>query len=200
MNAPAHTGASAISAAALREIVIESYLRTLRDHKERCDKAIEQLSARQLHEAIAPGTNSPAVIMRHLSGNLASRFTDFLASDGEKPGRDRDSEFVDDHLPREAQIARWNAAWSLFERTIAALSIDDLARTITIRSEPHSVPRAIERALTHVAYHTGQLLLIARLIKERQPRATWSWVTVPPGGSRAHNETMGAIFRATGAG
>ena len=113
---------TAPTAEALHAIVIDSYLRTLRDHKDRCDKAIAQLSAKQLHETIAPGTNSPAIIMRHLAGSLSSRFTDFLSSDGEKPGRDRDREFIDDHLSREEEIARWNAAWQLVETTIAGLS------------------------------------------------------------------------------
>lgn len=188
------------TAEALHAIVIESHLRTLRDHKERCDKAIAQLSAKQLHETIAPGTNSPAILMRHLAGSLASRFTDFLTSDGEKPGRDRDREFTDDHLSREKEIARWNAAWQLVESTIAGLSAADLTRTITIRTEAHSVPQAVERALTHIAYHTGQLLLMARLIKEREPHAKWSWITVPPGGSKAYNDTMRAIEKASGAG
>lgn len=185
---------------ALHAALVDAWIRTLRDHKDRCDKAIAQLDDHQLHETIAPDTNSPAVIMRHLAGNFTSRFTDFLGSDGEKPDRDRDREFVDDRLPRAAQLARWEHAWRLVLDAVAALSPDDLARTITIRAEPHSVPAAIERAVTHVAYHTGQLLMIARIIKSRDPNARWAWITVAPGKSKAFNDAMHAIHRASGAG
>jgi hypothetical protein len=177
--------------------IIEAWLTVLREHKDRCDKAITQLSDRALHDTIAPGSNSVAVIMRHLSGNLTSRFTDFLVSDGEKPGRNRDNEFVDDRLPRAAQLKRWNDAWSLLLGTVEKLRPEDLTRTITIRSEPHTVPRAMNRALAHIAYHTGQILLIARLVQEREPRSKWSWVTIAPDRSREFNEAMKAAFEAS---
>lgn len=189
--------ATRMDVAAIHRIVVDGWLTTMREHKDRCDRAIAQLSDAQLHATIAPGANSVAVLMRHVAGSLSSRFTAFLTSDGEKAGRDRDREFVDDRLARAAQLTRWNEGWGLAVGAIRGLTAEDLGRVITIRSELHSVPRAVERAISHVAYHTGQILLCARLIAEREPRGKWNWVTVRPGASGAYNDAMRAAFESS---
>jgi hypothetical protein len=121
------------------------------------------------------------LIVKHLAGNLRSRWTDLLANDGEH-GRDRDAEFVvgpDDS--RSNLMARWDAGWDALEATLKSLNPSDLPKTIAIRGEPFSVQQALLRGLTHAAYHTGQILYLVRLWK---PDA--SWLTIPPGESRGH--------------
>lgn len=156
------------------------------------EKAIAQLGDDDLRRSAGGDTNSVAVIMKHLAGNLRSRFTDFLTSDGEKPWRDRDSEFLDDFAPgaagRQQATARWNEGWACALAALDALTDADLARTVTIRGEPHTVQRALARSLAHAGYHTGQILLIARLLVGPE---RWRVITIPKGGSQEHNRRMG---------
>ena len=120
------------------------------------------------------------MLVRHLSGNLASRFTDFLDSDGEKPWRDRDEEFAERPYTRAELDALWADGWRALETALAGLGEADLARTVTIRGEPWSVHAALCRSLAHVAYHVGQILYIARWLNPQG-----EWLTVPPGRSKA---------------
>lgn len=154
------------------------------------EKALAQLDAGELRRSPDAETNSPAVLMKHVGGNLRSRFSDFLVSDGEKPWRSRDAEFVDDFPPGEAGRAAahqaWDAGWRTLAETLAALDDADLARTVTIRGEPHSVARALSRSLAHTAVHCGQIVLVARLLAG--PR--WRTLSIPRGGSDAHNRAM----------
>lgn len=131
--------------------------------KKLADKSIEQLSDEQLHVTLDPDANSVAVLMRHMAGNMRSRWTDFLTTDGEKPDRNRDGEFEDDAGENAASMrARWDAGWACLFATLDALTPADLARTVTIRGEPHTVAQAIQRQLTHYAYHVGQIVLLAK--------------------------------------
>ena len=155
------------------------------------EKALGQLDERQIHQRPLAGASTPAQIVNHLAGNLASRFTDFLTTDGEKPWRDRYAEFDDaPGLERDELMARWARGWSTLEAAVGGLAPADLSRTITIRAEPHTVAQALSRALDHTAYHTGQVVLLAKAIKGE----AWQTITVPPGGSKAHNEAMRGRF------
>jgi len=137
-------------------------------------------------------TNSIALIVKHIAGNARSRWTDFLTSDGEKPDRDRDTEFeqfVED--TRESLMARWARGWDLVDQALAPLSDDDLERTITIRGEPHTVSQAIIRQIAHYGYHVGQIVLLARIVRG----AAWSTLSVPRGHSAQFNASMRASFQ-----
>jgi uncharacterized damage-inducible protein DinB len=151
-------------------------------HKSLADRAVAGLSDERFAQRPAEHVNPIALVVKHLAGNLASRWSQFLTSDGDKPNRDRDSEFVlAPSDTRESLLAAWEIGWSTLFATLATLTDDDLDKTVTIRGEPHRVQQAILRGLDHVAYHTGQILFIARLLN---PEGTY--LTIPPGGSRQH--------------
>lgn len=171
----------------MNRVVIEAFEQTFGGQKSLAERALSQLGDEQLHAAAAPGMNSIAVIMRHLSGNMASRWTDFLASDGEKPWRERDREFVDDQLDRAALMRRWEDGWRCVFDALSALSDADLGRTVMIRGQAHSVARAIARQIDHYGYHTGQIVTFARILAGKN----WKHLSVPPGGSAAFNASMG---------
>jgi len=142
---------------------LDDCLFQLRKLKAQADKAMAQVDDQQFFAVIDPDANSIALIVKHVSGNMRSRWTDFLTSDGEKPDRDRDSEFERGSADtREAILARWEAAWELLFKTIAALGPDDLGRTVTIRNEPHTVVQAINRQTSHYSAHVGQIVLLAK--------------------------------------
>ena len=151
------------------------------------DGALAQLDDAQLHESVGHDVNPVAVVARHVAGNLTSRWTDFLTADGEKPSRDRDAEFDDDGLGRAAVLERWEAGWAVLFGALRALTPGDMTRTVRIRGEPHSVPLAALRSLDHIAYHVGQIVLIAKTLRG----ADWRTLTVPRGGTRAFNESLG---------
>jgi uncharacterized damage-inducible protein DinB len=137
-------------------------------------------------------SNSVAIIVKHLAGNLNSRWTDFLTTDGDKPWRDRDAEFIvgpDD--TRERLLAAWKAAWGVLFLTLAHLTEADLERTVTIRGEAHTVVQALHRSMTHAAYHTGQIVYLCRLLK----KDGWRWITIPPGQSQQFKARGGDYLR-----
>ncbi len=166
--------------------VIDGALAAFRSNKGWADKAIAQLSDDKLHMALDANTNCIAIIMKHVAGNLLSRWTDFLTTDGEKPWRNRDDEFVDTFSARSELIAIWESGWQRLFDTLAALSPDDLGRSVAIRGEPHSVPLALERSLAHTAYHVGQIMLIARVLAGDQ----WTTITIPRGSSATYNQKV----------
>ncbi len=170
--------------------IIDAFARRFRSDKELMERAAIQISDAQLHLALDENTNSVAVIMKHASGNLVSRFSDFLTSDGEKPNRDRDSEFVDDIADRASMMARWEAGWGVLFSTLAELTDADLTRTITVRGEGMSVLDALVRALSHQAYHGGQIVQLSR----HRAKENWKTLTVPRGGSKQLNEKMKQKF------
>jgi hypothetical protein len=131
--------------------------------KDQADKAIAQITADQLFATIDADANSIALIMKHVAGNMRSRWTDFLTSDGEKPDRHRDSEFeAEGRDTRESIVAAWEHAWQLTLDTIAALGPDDLEKTVQIRGQDLTVVQAINRQLAHYAEHVGQIVLLAK--------------------------------------
>ncbi len=143
------------------------------------DKATAQLPDEALFAAPA-GSNSIAIIMKHLAGNMRSRWTDFLTTDGEKPDRHRDTEFVlDDGDTAESLREHWQAGWRTTLDSIGALTPDHLEKTVRIRTEPHTVPQAILRQLSHYAYHVGQIVLLARHLAG----GDWDYLSIPPGQS-----------------
>ena len=133
-----------------------------RELQQQCDRAMAQVPYEQWSHRLDPGSNSIVTLMLHLSGNMLSRWTDFLTSDGEKPTRDRDSEFEDTALSREALLARWEEGWACLFRALTSITEADLDRIVTIRSKPHSVVEAINRQLTHYGAHTGQMIFLAK--------------------------------------
>src|SRR6516162_7440979 len=155
-------------------------------NKRLADRAIEQLPDDKLRIALDPNTNCIAVIMKHVAGNLLSRWTDFLTTDGEKHWRNRDDEFVDTFTAREELIAYWESGWQRLFDLLAGLKADDLGWTVTIRGEPHSVPLAIQRSLAHCGYHVGQIILIARILAGEH----WTTITIPRGASAGYNQRV----------
>ena len=153
-------------------------------YRRMIDAAVVQLTDDELTQRPAAEVNSVAAILRHLGGNLRSRWTDFLTSDGEKPDRNRDAEFADWPGDRASLMAYFDAGWQTMRDSLAALTADDLTKKVTIRGEQHSVQQAIVRSITHTSYHVGQIMLVARLVHD----GTWRWLTIAPGGSAAHNQ------------
>ena len=142
---------------------LDEIFRSLRGHKRLADQAIAQLSDEQFFAEPSSDSNSVAIMVKHMAGNLRSRFTDFLTADGEKPDRDRDQEFImHDGDTREEMLRAWERHWQLLFDSVQSLQPDDLDRTVTIRDQPHSVLRALQRAAAHLAYHTGQIVFLAK--------------------------------------
>jgi L-amino acid N-acyltransferase YncA len=166
--------------------VLESAITSFRSKKVWADKAVAQLSDDQLHVALDANTNSVAIMMKHVAGNLLSRWTDFLTTDGEKPWRNRDDEFVDSFASREELWSHWERGWDCLFKTLTALKPDVLTKTVTIRGEPHSVPLAIHRSLAHCAYHTGQIVMLARSLAGDD----WETITIPRGESESYNKAV----------
>src|SRR5690349_4039797 len=135
---------------------LEDSLSLFRYYKTLSERAMAQVSDDQLFTTLDDESNSIAVIVKHMAGNLRSRWTDFLTSDGEKPTRNRDTEFTDPPQSRESLLKIWNEGWDLLFRALEPLTEADLARTVKIRGEAHSVMQAVNRQLTHYAYHAGQ--------------------------------------------
>ena len=146
------------AADALRFIAAEFTL-----NRRLAERAVAQMPPGDLGWLPDNESNSVAMLMKHVGGNLLSRFTDLLTTDGEKPTRDRDAEFRNDVVAHDAVLARWNAGWDCVEQALAALSPADLNREITIRGEPHTVLQALLRAVCHAAYHCGQIVELARM-------------------------------------
>jgi uncharacterized damage-inducible protein DinB len=168
-------------------LYIDEAFRSLRGHKRLADGAITQLNDEQFFATLDSESNSVAIIVKHMAGNMRSRFTDFLTSDGEKPDRNRDQEFITDPgTTREEVLRRWEQYWQLVFETLNSLHAEDLTRTVTIRGEPHSVLQAINRQVAHYAYHVGQIVCLAKHWKG----ADWKTLSVPKGKSDEINAKM----------
>jgi uncharacterized damage-inducible protein DinB len=167
---------------------VEDSLSIFRYYKKLAERAMEQVSDDRLFAALDEGMNSIAVIVKHMSGNMQSRWTDFLTSDGEKPGRDRDAEFSDPPATREALLQVWEEGWQCVLGTMESLSDADLGRTVTIRGEAHSVMQAINRQIAHYSYHCGQIVFLAKHLCAGH----WRILSVPPGKSREFTERVQA--------
>lgn len=147
------------------------------------EKTIAQINEKEFFKVVGHEGNSIAVILKHLSGNLTSRFTDFLTSDGEKPWRNRDTEF-DVHGMNKAELMEsWNKAWSVLENAVFTLDTADMNRTVTIRSVQFTVEEALARSLAHFAYHVGQIVFMGKIFKAEE----WQYLSIAPGKSKEYN-------------
>lgn len=159
---------------------LENVIREFEAMKRQAERALEQVSDDQLNVALDPEANSLAVIVKHLAGNMRSRWTEFLTSDGEKPDRDRDGEFLGT-LMRGELLARWQRGWDCVFAAMSSLTPEDLLRSVTIRGEAHTVVQAIDRQLTHYSGHIGQIVFLAKHLAG--PR--WRSLSIPRGQSGA---------------
>ena len=150
------------------------------------DGAMQQADDHQFFRDLGDHSNSIAIIVKHMVGNMRSRWTDFLTADGEKPNRNRDSEFIIDDDTRPQLMAAWDSAWTLVLDTLKRLSDGHLDATVLIRGEAHTVRQAVLRQLNHYAYHVGQIVLIAKI----GAGASWESLSVPRGKSEAFNEAI----------
>jgi len=163
----------------------QDVLKRLRGHRRLVEKALAQVSDEAFFRTPSPESNSIAVIVKHLAGNMRSRFTDFLTTDGEKPDRDRDGEFEASET-RDELMRAWNEGWDRLLEAVEPLSVEDLGRTITIRSEPHTVFGALNRHLAHFAYHAGQIAYVAKL----WAGDGWKTLSIPKRGSAEYIEAL----------
>ena len=171
---------------------LQSAVKSFSTYKDLADRAMAQVTDEQFFMSLDAESNSIAVIVKHLAGNLQSRWTDFLTSDGEKADRDRDSEFELSDSTTRAQLQQaWDRGWRCAFDTLNALTPEDLERTIHIRAEPHSVVKAINRQLMHGAYHVGQIVFLAKHFAS----GAWQTLTIPRRASQALNAEMFARKR-----
>lgn len=164
-------------------MVVEAVRGEYRRYRLLCEGAMSQLEEHQLFLAPAEDSNSIGVLVQHVAGNLASRFTDFLTSDGEKEWRNRDAEFEPVLADRESLLACWTNGWAVLDAALDMLDDSQLERQVTIRQQPLSVIDALERSLAHVAYHSGQIVLLARL----HTGAGWKSLSIAKGASGLYN-------------
>jgi hypothetical protein len=162
---------------------LSTVIRRLKYYKELGEKTFEQLDEKDFHWQPSSESNSIAVIIQHVSGNMLSRWTNFLTEDGEKEWRQRDDEFDVHDYSREQLMEVWKKGWNCLFDTLNSLKADDLVKTISIRKEPLSAVDAINRQLAHYPYHIGQILYIGRMIKNE----AWKNLSIPKGSSRQYD-------------
>ena len=165
---------------------LEDCLALFRQYKGLAERAMEQITDEQLFATLDPESNSIAIIVKHLAGNMRSRWTGFLTTDGEKPDRRRDVEFIDPPPTRRDLLEAWEDGWKLLFETLESLSDDDLKRTITIRGEAHSVMQAVNRQVAHYGLHVGQIVLLAKHFAGNG----WKAVSVPRDQSAEFNRQV----------
>lgn len=165
---------------------LESALKRFRNYKELGDKTFAQLSEADFHFQPNEACNSIAVIIQHMAGNMLSRWTDFLTSDGEKEWRNRDGEFEEQQLNREQLLAYWEKGWACCLGAIGSLSAEDLTKTICIRTEALTVIDAINRQLAHYPSHVGQIMLMGKIVKGN----SWQSLSIPKGSSARYNQEV----------
>ena len=175
----------------LANAYLESATKRSAYYKELGDRSFVQIPDEAFHFAPNGASNSIAVIVRHMAGNMLSRWTNFLTEDGEKTWRERDMEFEEPDLDRAGVITLWEKGWDCFLSALRDLNDDDLLKTIHIRSEPLSVVDAINRQLSHYPYHVGQIVYLARLFRGDD----WQSLSIPKGDSQAFNKGMGHTLR-----
>ena len=166
----------------------EDSLTLFRYYKKLAERAMEQVTDGQLLTVLDGEANSIAIIVKHMAGNMRSRWMDFLTSDGEKPDRNRESEFEDPPATRDALLKLWEQGWNYLFTAIEPLSQTDMDRTITIRGEAHSVMQAINRQMGHYSYHCGQIVFLAKHLQHER----WKSLSIPRGKSADFNRRVGA--------
>ena len=169
-----------------RTLYIQDSIALFRFYKKMVEGAMEQVSDEQLFSVLDEEMNSIAIIAKHMAGNMRSRWTDFLTSDGEKPNRNRDTEFVAPPATRQDLMRIWNEGWDLVFHALEPLTNADLERTVSIRGEPHSVMQAINRQIAHYSYHCGQIVFLAKHFKA----SDWKSLSVPRNKSADFNRRV----------
>ena len=164
--------------------MIKDFADEYRRYRINGEKAMAQVSDEALNKTLGADDNSIAIIVRHISGNLISRFTDFLTSDGEKEWRDRDSEFRDQTYSKQGLDEMWVRAWSVLETQLTALTDEDLEKTVSIRGTELSVHEALCRSMAHTASHIGQIILLAKVLSGEN----WKSLSIPKGMSHTYNQ------------
>ena len=167
---------------------IEDALGVFRNYKRLSEGAMKQVSDEQLYTMLDPEMNSIALIVKHMAGNMCSRWTDFLTSDGEKSWRNRDCEFEQPPEGRESLMEMWERGWATMFAAIEPLTDADLSRKVTIRGEAHSVMQAINRQMAHYPYHCGQIVFLAKHLQHEH----WRSLSVPRRGSEEFNRRVAA--------
>ncbi|WP_448699849.1 DUF1572 family protein [Mucilaginibacter sp. AW1-3] len=163
---------------------LDTVKKLFRYYKSVGDKAIAQVSERNIHWRYNADSNSIVVIVKHIAGNSISRWTDFLTSDGEKPTRDRDDEFEPEDMSKADMMALWENGWDCLFNAIDPLTENDLLKRIYIRNEGHTVIEAVNRQLAHIPYHIGQIVFVAKMISDDP----WQSLTIPKGESKTFNQ------------
>lgn len=167
-------------------MLTKSFLDEYARYRATAEKAMDQVPDDALNRVMSSDGNSIATLVRHISGNMISRFTDFMATDGEKPWRDRDNEFEPGPFSRAEVDEAWKRGWDVLEREVGRLRDEDFMRTVTIRGQSMSVHEALLRNVAHVAMHVGQIILLARI----SAGGDWKTLSIPRGQSRQFNEQM----------
>ena len=165
---------------------LEDSIAVLRHYKGLAERAMVQVADEQLFTGLDRESNSIAITVKHMAGNMRSRWTDFLTSDGEKPDRNRDLEFVGPPQTRTALMAIWEEGWACVLTSLESLTDADITRTVTIRGEAHSVMQAINRQVAHYSYHCGQIVLLAKHLGADG----WTALTIPRGKSEDYNRCL----------
>jgi hypothetical protein len=173
------------------EAIVQNYhedaVKAMRAYKKLAEKAIAQLKDEEFFVTLDEEANSVAVVMKHMAGNMISRWTDFLTSDGEKPDRNRDMEFViDAQTAKDDVIAYWERGWQCVLDAIEPLTVDDFEKTVLIRGEKHTIVQAINRQLMHYAYHIGQIVFLAKHFRS----AEWNSLSIPRNRSAEFNASL----------
>jgi hypothetical protein len=167
---------------------LKDSLTIFRQYKKLAEGAMAQVPDDQLSTVLDPEMNSIATIVKHMAGNMRSRWTDFLVTDGEKPDRDRDSEFSDPPPNRQQLLKLWEDGWDRLFTALSPLTDNDLVRIVKIRGEAHSIMQAINRQIAHYAYHCGQIVFLAKHLQHNE----WRCLSVPRGQSATFNQRVGA--------
>jgi hypothetical protein len=170
----------------IERIFLESAIKRFKEYKGLGDKTFAQLKDDEMHRQPNDASNSIAIIIQHMHGNMLSRWTAFLTEDGEKSWRKRDAEFEAHRLSKEQLLSLWEDGWKTVFQALQSLQEDDLLKTITIRSQPLIVVDAINRQLAHYAYHAGQIVYLGRWMKE----GAWQSLSIPKGDSNSYNEQL----------
>ena len=170
--------------------IVENYqtdaVQSFRNYKKMAERAVEQVSEDEFFAMLDTESNSIALIVKHIAGNLRSRWTDFLTTDGEKDFRNRDTEFELIGDTRESLMQSWESGWQTLFENIEPLTVEDFSRTVTIRGQRHTMIEAINRQMTHYAYHIGQIVLLAKHFKS----ADWKTLSVPKNKSAEFNQFL----------
>jgi hypothetical protein len=167
----------------INQFYLESIKKQFLYYKTLGEKAMDQIETDQLFVSVTEDSNSIATIVKHIWGNMLSRWTDFLTTDGEKPTRNRDAEFENDMITKDELLLRWNEAWKCLFSALDSIEPDHLSQIIYIRNEGHTVIEAINRQLAHYPYHIGQIIYAAKLLK----KSNWDSLSIPKNTSKQYN-------------